>query len=342
MNRARPVEHCFVVPALGGPVTGGTLYNRELSAALAGSGCPLAVCELGSAELRRWLGEARRVWVDSLYLEALPELKRRAACPVGLVAHYLPTMVALGRAARPREITAVEQRELSAADVLLVTSDFMREALEPLVATPKPILVVAPGCHARLAPTLPNASLGLTALLVGNVVPGKGIEPFLRGLAESLRTDDKLCLSIIGSLDADRSYSERCQRLVSESPALAERVSFRGALDPEQALSELALAELLISASVMESYGMALAEARVSGVPILARSGGNVAAHVNEPAGGELLASTSELVAACLALVRAPAQARARLERARRHALAARSWSEAAREFCAQLASLEK
>jgi glycosyltransferase involved in cell wall biosynthesis len=343
MSRApRRVQHCFVVPALDGAVTGGTLYNRELCAALSEAACELAVCELGSAELGSALGAAQRVWVDSLYMGELPELKRAASCPVGLLVHYLPTMVTLARAARPSEISVAEQRALRAADVCLVTSDFMREALEPLVATPPAIFVVAPGCRARLAPLRPGSPGGLRAQLVGNVVPGKGIEPFLRGLAESLRRDDQLSLSIIGDLDADRGYAERCQRLVRESPALAERVTWRGARSPEQTLAELSEAELLISASVMESYGMALAEARVMGVPILARSGGNVAAHVDARAGGELVASTPELVAASLELARAPAQARARIENARRHALAARSWPAAASEFIAQLASLEK
>jgi glycosyltransferase involved in cell wall biosynthesis len=342
MSRAVCVEHCFVVPALDGPVTGGTLYNRELGAALAGAAGPIAVCELGGAELRRLLSEARRVWVDSLYLDALPELKRAASCPVGLIVHYLPTMVTLGRAAGSAEISAVEQGALRAADLFLVTSDFMREALEPLVATPQSIFVVAPGCRAKLAPVAPRSSLGLRALLVGNVVPGKGIEPFLRGLLESLHDDDQLELSLVGSLDADRDYAERCRRLISESPALTERVTLRGALSPEQALAELAQAELLISASVMESYGMALAEARVAGVPILARSGGNTAAHVASSAGGELVANIAELVDACLELARTPARLRQRIEDARRHALPTRTWSEAARQFRDQLASLEK
>jgi glycosyltransferase involved in cell wall biosynthesis len=342
MTEAGRVEHGFVVPALDGPVTGGTLYNRELGAALAGAGCAIAVSELGGAELGRILETARRVWVDSLYLDALPELKRTAAGPVGLIVHYLPTMVRLGRAARPAEISAVEQQALRAADALLVTSDFMREALEPLVATPKPILVVAPGCRAQLAAAAPQSSQGLCALIVGNVVPGKGIEPFLRDLGHSLRDDDKLRLSIVGSLDADHNYAQRCQHLVSESPALHERVIWHGALTPERAWSELARAELLLSASVMESYGMALAEARVSGVPILARAGGNVAAHVDERAGGTLVRSTSELATACLALARAPVRIRERIASARRHAKAPRSWSEAAREFVAQLGTLEK
>jgi len=342
MSQGARVEHCFVVPALNGPVTGGTLYNRELGAALAGAAASIALGELCGAPLRRSLSAARRVWVDSLYMGALPELKRAASCPVGLVLHYLPTMVRLGRAARASELSAVEQNAVCAADTFLVTSDFMREALEPLVATPKPILVVAPGCRARRAPAAPQPSLGLRALLVGNVVPGKGIEPFLQALATSLGKDDQLGLSIIGSLEADPGYAERCQRLVSESPALAQRVTWHGALTPEQALAELAEAELLLSASVMESYGMALAEARVTGVPILARAGGNVACHVAVSAGGELVASTSELVRACLELARTPLQLRQRIASARLRAPAARSWSEAAREFRAQVASLEK
>jgi glycosyltransferase involved in cell wall biosynthesis len=179
-------------------------------------------------------------------------------------------------------------------------------------------------------------------LLVGNVVPGKGIEPFLRALAQSLHKDDRLSLSIVGSLDADRDYAQRCQHLVSKSVSLLERVTWRGVLTPERALAELAEAELLLSASVMESYGMALAEARVAGVPILALAGGNIAAHVDVRAGGQLVRSASELANASLQLARAPAQARERIESARRHAPAACSWSEAARQFVAQLATLEK
>ncbi len=38
MSRAVRAPHCFVVPALDGPVTGGTLYNRELCAALSDAG----------------------------------------------------------------------------------------------------------------------------------------------------------------------------------------------------------------------------------------------------------------------------------------------------------------
>jgi glycosyltransferase involved in cell wall biosynthesis len=341
MSPARGVLR-LVAPALDGAATGGTLYNRELCAALWRAGCELCVCSLDSAGLGELLRSAQRLWVDSLYLDAVPELARRAAGPLGLWLHYLPSFVALGRAARPGELSEPERRALAAADSLLVTSEFMREALEPLVATPQKIYVVAPGCELRLAPAQREAKGALPVVMIANLLPGKGIEPLLLSLAEELRPSDRLTLSIVGSLELDPGYSERCRRLIAQSPELAARVTLRGALSPALAQAELAEADLLLSASVMESYGMALAEARVAGVPILARAGGNAAAHVEPSAGGQLVATTHELATACLELARDPARRRERLSRAREHARPSRAWSEAASELLLQLASLEK
>jgi glycosyltransferase involved in cell wall biosynthesis len=127
-----------------------------------------------------------------------------------------------------------------------------------------------------------------------------------------------------------------------DSPALARRVSLCGAQSPEETAAALARAELLVSASRMESYGMALAEARVVGVPILACAGGNARAHVAPEAGGQLVPDVPALARACLELARAPERLRERIEQARAHALPARSWHSAAQDFLDQFASLEK
>ena len=341
MNQAPGARHGFVVPPLAGPVTGGTLYNRELCAALVDARLPIEVCSVGDAGLAVLLGAASSLWVDSLYLAELPGLKRSAAGQVGLITHYLPSFVALGRAAHGSELSLEERRALDAADSFLVTSPFMAEALRSLVASQKSILVVSPGTHARPMPRAKRAALGLDAVLIGNVVPGKRVEPLLRALADVLRPEDSLRLSIVGSLDADRAYAERCRRLSADSEALALRVTWCEACTPERTWSILGESDLLLSASSMESYGMALAEARVIGVPILSCVGGNAAAHVVPEAGGQLVSSVSQLGAACVELARAPAHARQRLEQARREALPARSWPRVAQEFVSQLACLE-
>jgi len=333
---------CFVLPALAGPISGGTLYNRELCSALDALGAPALVRDPGASDLRAALAAADQVWVDSLFLAALPGLAREAPNGVGLLAHYLPSFVACGRAARPAELSELEARALACANSFLVTSEFMREAFEPLVAPQKPILVALPGSNARLPAVGPKPSLGLRALMVGNVVPGKGLEPLLVALAASLQAEDRFQLSVVGSLDFEPAYAARCQQIIAASPQLSERVTLLGACSPERTALLLGQAELLISASRMESFGMALFEARVMGVPILACAGGNIGRQVVVEAGGQLVNGCDELATACRELARDPARVQRRIARARRRAPPPRPWSETARALLDQLASLEK
>jgi glycosyltransferase involved in cell wall biosynthesis len=334
-------QHCFVVPPLTGPITGGTLYNRELVAALQALGS-VRVLDLSAPELGAALGATENVWVDSLYLTAVPALKRQARGRLGLIVHYLPSFVALGRVAASAELSPAERAALRSADAFLVTSAFMRDALEALVApNQKPIFVVEPGSRAELA-LAPGDAAELRAVLIGNLVPGKGIEPWLRALAAALAESDRLHVSIVGSLVAEPDYAASCQRLVLESPLLARCVSFLGPLSPSETWALLARAGVFVSASRMESFGMALSEAKVMGVPILARAGGNTAAHIDRNAGGELVATDAELARACLEMARDPTLLRERVTRARAHAPRAKSWHSAAEGFAAQLAAWEK
>jgi glycosyltransferase involved in cell wall biosynthesis len=186
-----------------------------------------------------------------------------------------------------------------------------------------------------------GAGAPVRALVIANLVPGKGLTQLLAALDAALREDDRFELSIIGRLDADPEYAARCARSIAESPALSARVTLQGALSHERVLAALAEAELLLSASVMESYGMALGDARVSGVPIVACAGGHSAAHVDVMAGGQLVNSAQELATACLLLARDPEALTERTQRARRHALPGRPWALAAAELLAQLAGLE-
>jgi glycosyltransferase involved in cell wall biosynthesis len=344
MSGARaPSKLCFVVPALDGPLTGGTLYNRGLLAAL-GRSIRLDVLDLSAPALGSALATASVTWLDSLYLHAAPALKRQASGKVGLLLHYLPSFVARGRAATPSELSAEERGALSSADAFLVTSAFMRDAIEALVAPKKAILVVEPGVCAEPSPTMPEASAELSVVVVGNVVPGKGIEAWLRALEATLGVSDRVRVSIVGSLTLAPDYAERCQRLVSGSAQLRERVVFLGSLSQPETWAVLAESELFVSASRMESYGIALAEARVIGVPILAVNAGNAAAHVTAEGGGELLDDDAALARACLDLARNRALSRERLGKARARArlVPARSWSDAAAELTDQLAEWEK
>jgi glycosyltransferase involved in cell wall biosynthesis len=199
------------------------------------------------------------------------------------------------------------------------------------------IHVVEPGVEGELptvAREFARATVApLAALLVGNVVPGKGIAPFLEALATELgAVPPAFVLVIVGSLEQDPEYAALCRRVVRAHPALQGAVVFASILGPAQVLRAIAQADVFVSASRMESYGMALAEARALGLPLVARRGGNVEAHVEAASGGELFRDDQALAAGLVRLSRD----RAELERRRALALSGvrrRAWKDAALDF---------
>lgn len=338
MRRAEP-SHWFIAPALRGALSGGTLYNRGLLAALRRGSSTFQRVDLkrGLRLLER--GIPGTYWLDSLYLDAFGDLlrARRGGQRLGLLLHYLPALVRRGDAAAPEELSGGEQRALREADVLLVPSTTLRDAARRFGAA-APILVVEPA-RPRVAahPADPHRH-GVRAVLIGNVVPGKGVHELLAALARELGDDDPLTLNVIGDASRDSTYAARCAAAVQGSARLCARVTFAGALAPAPTLRRLAASNALVSSSVYESYGMALAEARAAGIPLLARAGGHSAAHVDARAGGELVFDHDELARACVRLARDPAEHARRIAGARAERYAARPWADAAQELMAQLA----
>jgi glycosyltransferase involved in cell wall biosynthesis len=332
--------HVFVVPELDGPVTGGTLFNRMLIASLQRTHGRCKACSRAAArDELLGAGPDDVVWVDSLFLDLLPELarRRRGRVRLGLLAHYLPSWVRRGDALTGRELTRVEAAALASADLVLVPSPTMRTVVERVVASPPPVLVVEPGRLSR--GPVECCDPPVRAALVANLVPGKGVLPFLCSLAAQVRASDRYQLDIVGGAGLDPAYARRCQR-AAEDPGLQGRVHLLGERLPEATVRHLANCNLLVSASTMESYGMALAEARCLGLPIVAVRGGNVQALVSATAGGEVVRDGSALARAFLAVCRDPADLRRRMAAAQASPLPPRPWTTVAAEFLDQMKSL--
>lgn len=338
------VKHWFVVPPLDGPASGGTVYNRELVRELSRLGVAVEALAPDAAGAALAAGAAGCFWVDSLFLEHFEALARGnvARRPLGLLAHYLPSLVEQGDGATPRSLSRAEASTLARTDLLLAPSSYMKAALMRLgFAASGRCFIVEPGCLATGTRPPPPARAGLRALLIANLTPGKGVEPFLRALAAELEPRDELQLTIVGSLEADHDCARACQRLVEAEPQLTQRVTFTGELPPSGVLALLSAGDLLISASRMESFGMAIAEARTLGVPVAARAGGNTTSLVDPAAGGTLFDGDRELARGCCELSRAPLALARVAQLARRYPRAPRSFADAAREFLDQLSSTD-
>ncbi|HEY6877083.1 MAG TPA: glycosyltransferase [Polyangiales bacterium] len=303
----------FVVPGPEAPISGGNRYNDALIGALRASRVEAAA--LNRDVLARVPGP---LWVDSLYLTSLTEIRALAgARPLGLLAHSLPSQLA--RAAGEPE-PALEERErawLAMVERAVAPSDTMRGWLIERAPSLK-VRVVEPGVIGA-----PDARREgpLRALMIANLLPNKGVLPFLEALAARLRPSDVFTLRIIGRADLASTYAARCR-------ALAEpRIVFAGGLPFETLLRELARSHVLVSASRSESYGMALADARACGCVVLARDGGHAAALA------DVVDDDDALADALLSLVRDERALAHRLAHAQRTRLPPRGWEEVAHEF---------
>lgn len=325
------------MPALEGPSTGGTVYNRELVRALEARGAAVDVLGVTEAERALGAGEAGTYFVDTLFLDALPRLRALAIGEqrLAVIAHYLPALVRYGAGVSRQELSATETFALAHADVLLAPSAFMRGTLERLGARAGSVSVLEPGRLARCPAPPPPPSDSLRALVIAHLVAGKGVDRLLTAFATSLEPDDRITLELAGSVTQDPAYAEAC-RVFATAPSLRERVTLLGELTPARVNERLAACDVLLSASSMESFGMALAEARTLGVPIVARAGGNVEQLVSGAAGGELVTDAAAVAASCIALGRNRTELAARRELARTHPLPPRSWSRVAEEFSAE------
>jgi len=331
--------HWFIVPRLDGPISGGTLYNRMVVASLKESGqvCQVLPMEKVSQELAN-TSASDIYWVDSLYLDHLPDwaANARPGTRLGLIVHYLPTLVALGEGIGPADVSPAEMAALQAATLFLAPSPWMRDLLQRLAGPERSILVVEPGRPSSPAVALRAPAPPVHAVMVANLVEGKGVEPFLSALAEQVHDTDGLRITIVGGDKLAPAYVEYCRALADQA-RLRHRVQFLGERTHAQTLEVIAESHLLVSCSRMESYGMALMEARVLGIPILATRGGNVAAMVEPESGGELFTGTADLVAGLLRLTRDYFSLGRRMSLARTHAWEPRPWSEAAREYVNQM-----
>lgn len=343
MTRANAdaAPHFFVAPDLAGAKSGGTLYNRALIEALQAEGFPAEALHLDSGE--RALIESRRgvYWVDTLYLEHFERLAQRNAerRPLGLLLHYLPALIAHGSDISMAQLSDAEAFSLRHADAFLAPSAFMRSTLSGLGVHERMLRVLEPG---RWSPGVVarTSRISLRAVLVAQLVPGKGIEPLLHALSrESIAAFE---LDIIGGTSADAEYAARCHALVAMTPALSRAVRFVGEVPVTDVIERIGAADLVLSASRMESYGMVLAEARTLGVPILALPGGNVSALVTPTAGGELVEDVAALARRALELALQPEELRRLRDRAKQNALPRRTWSAVAAEFREFASDLER
>lgn len=126
---------------------------------------------------------------------------------------------------------------------------------------------------------------------VGSLIPRKGQHILLEALAQ-LPDRETVRLQIIG-----RGPSEHQLRAQVKALGLERQVSFAGAVMPEQLVAILQQAQLFVSVSHSESFGLVLTEALACGLPVISTPTG-IAKEVIDEKIGQIVKNSDELITA--------------------------------------------
>ncbi len=344
-------------------LSGGYLYDRKLVEHLRDCGDEVEIISmpwihyaghLGQSFDPRWLDRLARLKVDVLLQDELnhpslawinPRLRQRVAFPLVSIVHHLRSSEQ-HPAGLLRLYRRVERRYLSSLDGFIFNSQTTRGVVEGLLGRRLPGVVATPGgdrfglglaeeqIRARLNQTDP-----LRILFVGNLMPRKGLDTLLRGLA---RLDGGWMLRVAGRDDVDPAYSARVKALPAQLNT-SRQVEFLGRLDEETLRRELSSAHLLAVPSQYEGFGIVYLEGMAFGLPALASKAGAAGEIIRDGKTGWLAApGDPEAIAACLRSVLAERDTLLRMSLAARQRFSDfPTWEQSAATIRAYLYSLK-
>jgi glycosyltransferase involved in cell wall biosynthesis len=277
----------FFVPGNFPATTGAIVFDTRLAQELRSLGhevkivpvegqhpMPDAVAQASAAAL--WQAHRDRAptataVIDGFCLYAFGALAQslEAAGAIGMVHHPMSPEPQLSPAER-RAFAEIEQRLLPRLARIVVPSEAIRAGLvSALTLPPETVTVVSPGIPA--APRSAGSGGGRCQLLaIGSLIPRKGHDTVLRALARL--SDLGWALTICGDDGIDAGHAAAL-RALAETPGLAGRVTFVGGCTPTELETHWQAADLFVSGSFFEGYGMAVAEAVRRGLPLAVTQG---------------------------------------------------------------------
>jgi len=301
----------FAIPGELQTRSGGYEYDRRLLAALGPAGveavhCPLPASfpapskldlEESLAAILRELRKGGVVLIDGLAFGALPEATlRRIGAPLVALCHHplcLETGLDSKRAAELRES---EGAALALAARVIVTSPHTGALLAQEFSVPAEKIAVAPP-GVDPAPRAKGSSGPTLVLAVGAIIPRKAFDLLVEALSHLVDLDWRL--RIVGSTSASPPTASALRALIA-ARRLGSRVELTGELGPERLGPAFDEADLFVSASFYEGYGMALAQALARGLPIVTTTGGAAAETVPDEAALKVAPGGVDALAAAL------------------------------------------
>lgn len=285
----------FAVPGDLHTPTGGYIYDRRVMELLPELGWNIQHLELpgdypapsktsfdASMRLLAAVPSGALIVMDGLALGALPPelIQPLGQTIVGLVHHPLALETGISEQ-RARYLARNEKVVLHATDHVIVTSAATARTLVANFEIPTDRISVAPPGTDRVERARDGTS-PLRLISVGAVSARKGYDLLVNALARV--ADLAWECRIVGSLDRDPDMVAVVRAAIRQHQ-LEDRIHLLGAVDQSVLSYQYNQAQLFISSSYYEGYGMALTEAMARGLPVVGCAGGAVSFTVPAEAG---------------------------------------------------------
>jgi len=181
-------------------------------------------------------------------------------------------------------------------DLLIANSQYTAGAMQKNgIEADKIVIIEPPTNHQVNLLNIKNFD-SIKVLIAANWIDRKGFIELFNAIKEVGDDANDLTITIFGDNTLDDTYYQKCVQLVNESSILSNVIKIKGVLPPEKMLSTFQNYNLFVSASKMETYGMAVKEALDNGLFVLALNKGNIPNLINEPSKGKLFNTHQNLV----------------------------------------------
>lgn len=281
----------FLVPDIHDLQTGGNVFNRRIIEGLRPE-TSVRVVPWGPDETPA--SHLDRLGTDAIVLDSLLARHPSAVQSVAeihpdatllLLVHYL---CCVDPHAGDDDVAADERATLDTVDAAITPSRFVRRALVDEGLSSDRVKVVRPGLDDRYWDALP-LRLGRgdpRMLTVANLLPEKGLLPFIEGLRDLRAVPWTWTLVGDGSLDPE--YAAGVFRRL-RAAGLNDRVTWTGPVAPKEVRTQYDRADLFVLPSPFETCSLSTREAMARGLPVVGTRGSGLPENFGDAAAGHLV-----------------------------------------------------
>lgn len=203
-------------------------------------------------------------------------LSQRLDCPLVVTTHGSDANTPLGEGK-----TAYIRFQSKSADAIIAVSSVLAERIRACGVRP-PVSTIYNGFHAEYIASVEKRRKSL--LQVGNLVPSKHNSDTLRAVARLRKRYPDISLTVVGD-GAERGRLEALTRELG----LENCVTFLGRLPNQEALAEMAKAEIFVMPSYPEGFGIVYLEAMASGCVSIGTKGEGIDGFIRDGKNGFLV-----------------------------------------------------